>query len=222
MSSPKHVIFLIAIITTWACVGWAVWNPFTPIQKVAKMHTTAEEQWAESGLDYSVIQPGDLIVRAGRTFFSNELRKYNQHDKTFSHCGLISRNTDGKLEVIHSIGGTDNPDSHVKTDPLFLFCHPDEITQFAIYRYDVDKVTLQRMDSLAHDLLNKCVPFDLKFDLSDDSKLYCAEFVYKVISAATNDRNFISLTRIQDKLYVGVDDLFLNKHCTKIYEHAYR
>ena len=222
MKKTKQIAFLFAIIATWACVGWAVWNPVSSMQQLTAKRHSARELWAKSGLDVSALRPGDLIVRAGRTFFSNELRKYNQRDKTFSHCGLISRDKDGKLEVIHSIGGTDNPESHIKMDPLFLFCHPDEITQFAIYRYDLDKVTIHRMDSLAHDLLDKKVPFDLKFDLSNDSTLYCAEFIYKVISEATNDRNFISLTRIQDKLYVGVDDLFLNKHCTKIYEHAYR
>ena len=217
----KKAAFWVAVIGTWAGVGWAVWKPDPEVRSAAVHRHTAEEHWAMCALDQGSLQPGDLIVRAGKTFFSNELRKYNQRDKTYSHCGLITRGPDGNMQVIHSIGGTDNPDSRIKIDPISIFCHPEEITQFAIYRYEMDPEVLQRVDSLAHNLLDRRVPFDLKFDLADDSELYCAEFIYKVLSDATNDRNFISLTRFRDKLYVGVDDLFLNDHCTKIFEHAY-
>ena len=34
------------------------------------------------------IHPGDLITRSGNDFTSESLQKLNQHDKTYSHCGL--------------------------------------------------------------------------------------------------------------------------------------
>lgn len=221
MSNWRNPLFFILVSATWVLVAWEVWKPNPEWQRLNQTQFSPEERWDMAEVALDDLRSGDLILRAGRTFFSNELRKYNQRDQTFSHCGFITRNEEGDIEVIHSIGGTDNPDSHIKRDPIFKFCHPEEVTRFAIYRYGLSTKTLWKADSLAHDLLDKKVPFDLKFDLSDDSELYCAEFIYKVLSDATNDAKFISLTRFQDKLYVGVDDLFLNEHCTKIFEHAY-
>jgi len=171
--------------------------------------------------DFDSLQTGDLVLRTGLSFFSDELRKFSQREAKYSHCGIVSRDEEGKIFIYHSIGGTDNPESRVRKDSVFSFFNPFFNSGFAIYRYNLTPQQIKTADSLAKDLYKREVKFDLNFDLDDDENLYCAEFIYKILIKATNTENFISLSQIKGKAYVGIDDLYLNENCKNIFEYEY-
>lgn len=179
------------------------------------------EAWKAVPFDFDTLRPGDLIVRAGRSFFSNELRKYSKRDKRYSHCALVTLGRDGKRYLLHSIGGSENPDQVIRCDSIFWFLNPKEVSGFGIYRYDLPPRQIDAIDSVARQFYREKRKFDMKFNLDDDDRLYCAEFVYKVVTHATGNREMLSLTRQGEKVYVGVDDLYLNNQTKTLFEHEY-
>jgi hypothetical protein len=71
------------------------------------------------------VQSGDLILRTGKDFTSDVMRKLSQQDRTYSHCGIASWEND-TLFVYHALGGDFNPDQKIRRDPFYLFCNPFE------------------------------------------------------------------------------------------------
>jgi hypothetical protein len=190
-------------------------------ETVPANHKNPRQQWQEVGFNFDSLQPGDLVVRAGRSFFSDQLRRYNAKDQTYSHCALVTRSVSGAPLLFHSIGGSDNPDQVIRCDSLYTFLNAEEALGFAIFRYRLPAVQVARIDSVARQFFAERRMFDMKFDLADDDRLYCAEFVYKVILEATHDPRIISLSRQGEKVYVGVDDLYFNNLTQKLFEHEY-
>lgn len=220
----KHLFITVGWICSLSLFVWVATNGDIAVAYSSAQATAREQyrqQWLASGLATFPLQEGDLIVRAGRSFFSNELRKFSRRDPTYSHCGWIVQE-DGRWVVYHAIGGTDNPDNRLRRDGLFSFCHPLDVTQFAVYRYKLPAEEIHKATRKARELHQAEVSFDLQFTLDDNHELYCAEFIWEILKETENQAEFISLSRLDNKLYIGVDDLYLHNYCEKIFQYAYR
>lgn len=183
--------------------------------------TPSAEKLGDIPLNTDTLQDGDLIVSSGKSFFSNELRQWNRRETKYSHCGIIHRDTAGSIQVYHTSGGADGPGRHVRKDPLLLFVHPGQINGFAVFRYGLQAGERKAFLSQLGHYYQEKAPFDLQFDLSDDTKLYCSELVYKSLVAASGKKELIPLSHAGGKDFVGVDDLYLNEFSTKIFEYDY-
>lgn len=160
----------------------------------------------------SLISQGDIILRTGNDFTSEQLRRFSQTDKTFSHCGIASIEHDSVF-VYHALGGEWNPDQKLRRDPLESFCNADDNRGFGIFRFDLAKIQRLNLDSVVHSWFNKGLMFDMEFRLETDDRLYCAEFVCKAIMTATANDITFNTTSINDFNFYAVDNLMLNKHC---------
>lgn len=169
----------------------------------------------------AVLQDGDLVLRTGNDFVSLTLRQFSRRNKTYSHCGVV-RIENGKAVVYHAIGGEDNPDARLRRDTFQAFCDPDHNLGFGVFRYRLSKAERVRLDSVVDLDYRLKLRFDMKFDLSTDSSLYCAEFVYKALSKATGDPHYLSVSHIGNFTYVAIDDLFENVHCHPVYQAVFR
>jgi len=69
--------------------------------------------------------------------------------------------------------------------------------------------------SIVKNWYKKGLMFDMKFDLTTNDRVYCAEFVSKAISLCTNHRINFSTTKINNFEFVAVDNLFLNSYCVE-------
>lgn len=165
----------------------------------------------------SLLKDGDLVLRTGNDFISLTLRQFSVHNKTYSHCGIV-RIIDGKIYVYNAIGGEDNPNARLRRDSFEAFCNPEHNTGFGIFRYSLTQVQFGRLDSMVDLYYKLRIKFDMKFDLKTDSAMYCAEFVYKAVTRATEDSSFIPLSHIGDFEYVAIDNLFLNGHTKPVYQ----
>lgn len=162
----------------------------------------------------AMVRTGDLVMRTGNDFTSDMLEQLCLTDKTYSHCGIATIENDS-IFVYHAMGGEWNPDEKLRRDPFELFCNPYENRGVGIFRFDLDKMGMNRLDSVVKAWYKEERRFDMKFDLSTDDRLYCAEFVTKAVEAASHHKITFSTTTINKFVYVAPDNLFLNAHCAE-------
>jgi Permuted papain-like amidase enzyme, YaeF/YiiX, C92 family len=160
----------------------------------------------------AIIKTGDLIVRTGNDFTSESLRGLNRRDKTYSHCGIASIEHD-TVFVYHALGGDWNPDQKIRRDFFKFFAEPYSNRGIAIYRYTLQPSAIDSLMLTVKKLYNDGIMFDMKFDLQTNDRMYCAEFVYKAYRNGTNGRLQFDSSRIDNFIFVGVDDLFLQPLC---------
>jgi hypothetical protein len=188
-------------------------------------------QWQKDiGQAKNLINNGDLIMRAGLDVTSASLRNFNQQDKTYSHSG-IAFIENGEVYVYHSYTGEDNPTGEMQRVVFDSFCNPYHNNSAGIYRYDLSNDESAKFDSLLLQYYKAKLKFDKKFNLKDDSEMYCAEVIYKGLLKATNKRITLPTTTIKnfnykspnykggplkEFEYVALDNLYLNPHCKQI------
>ncbi|HKR06294.1 MAG TPA: YiiX/YebB-like N1pC/P60 family cysteine hydrolase [Bacteroidia bacterium] len=180
------------------------------------------------------IQSGDIILRNGKGFISDVFRQFSLKDKSYSHAGIISVEQD-KIFVYHIIGGENRmaevrgqkPEDEIMNGELLrkelleAFCNSKENNAYAIYRYDLSKKAKENIITNLHSMYGKKIVFDSHFDLATDTALYCSELVYKAVTAAAADKNYIPLTIINGNKYIAPDNLYLNPHAALIYSYTY-
>jgi hypothetical protein len=188
----------------------------TPIELAEE----AREQWAQVPLPVDSLREGDLILRHGRGLMSDMLMNFSTAEAKYSHAGVIHFEGD-EIMVMHSIDGGENANNRMRKEPLALFCHPQAIFSFGIFRFDLDSAQMAVFDSLIQLRFQQQMEFDVDFDLNTDDKMYCSEIIYKSLLVASQDENYIPLSRTADKAYVAIDNLYLNPHCKKIFEYHY-
>ncbi len=178
------------------------------------------EKWNHAKPDLSSLHTGDLIFRHGRGAISNMLMAFSQRQATYSHTGIIHLENK-KVLVYHAIGGEENLTNKLRKDPIEVFCNPDDVHSFGIYRLDLTENQLAKVDSIAGNYFKSGLEFDTKFDFSTNEKMYCSEFVYKVITKVADNENYLSLSTVSGQNYVACDDLYLNAHSRFIYSYNY-
>ncbi len=161
-----------------------------------------------------MIKNGDLILRTGRDFTSETMRKLSVKDKTYSHCGIASIEHDS-LFVYHSIGGEWNPDQKLRRDPFEIFCNPFENRGFGIFRYKLTPMENLGLISAVQKFYSQGIMFDMQFDLASDDRMYCTEFVYKAVEEASDHKILLPTTTLNHIKFVAPDNLFINPACAR-------
>lgn len=168
-----------------------------------------------------LIKNGDILTRLGNDFTSQSLKKLNRRDETWSHCGIASIENDS-LFVYHSLGGEWNPDEKIKRDLFEDFAEPFSNNGLGIYRFDINKSLAKKMTGKALEFKNAGISFDMDFNLQTDDKMYCAEFVCKVIEKASGKSLVFNHSFINKFEFIGVDDIFLQPHCRHVKTYLYK
>ena len=178
------------------------------------------EKWNLAQPDIKLLKTGDLILRHGRGFISNAFMSLSFKEKKYSHCGIVHIEN-GNVYVYHAIGGEENTSNKMRKDLLKDFCDPQHVHSFGIYRYDLNDAQLKQYDSLATDYYHKGLQFDTKLDLTTDDVMYCSELIYKTLQKITGDKGYIATSNVNGYKYVAIDNLYLNRHCSPVYEFSY-
>jgi hypothetical protein len=168
-----------------------------------------------------MLQQGDIVLRTGNDITSTMFLKMNQTDKTYSHCGVVMIEN-GYPFIYHSIGGEDNPDETLRRDSASFWFSPRHNMGFGIIRCNFTQAQADSLESIVLQYYTARKKFDLGFDLKDDSKLYCTEFVHNALNYAMADTGFIKTTRWMGKEYVAVDNFTLNPHTHLICQVRYK
>ena len=152
------------------------------------------------------VKNGDLVLRTGRDFTSDIMRRMSEHDKRYSHAGIASWENDS-LFVYHALGGEWNPDQTIRRDTFGFFCNPYENSGFAVYRYAVANPMKENFVRIARRYFEQKVRFDMQFDLETNDRMYCSEFVYKTIRSAGDDSLQLNTTTTGKWKYVTIENL---------------
>jgi len=224
-SSSRHTVQV--IVTILLCIAIAQLYMFVAdvlYKNTANKHWQGKRYKARKNNPWNIaaadscaalLQTGDLVVRRGDDMTSYMLSQLNSTDKTYSHCGLVVIE-DGKPYVYHSIGGEDNPDQVMKREPARVWLSPANNLAIAAYRYDMpDSVNSELVNTL-YEYYGQGTKFDMDFDMGTDDRMYCSEMIYKVVRTATGNNRYIQTRSSYGKSFVGVDDLYLNSHTTRI------
>ena len=167
------------------------------------------------------LKTGDVVTRLGNDIISEMISQLNRNDRSFSHCGLVVVE-DGYPMVYHSIGGEDNPDERLRRDSVQIFWSGK--TNFAIgaFRYRLDERTISRLTDSVHACFERRPLFDMQFNLEDDDKMYCAEFIAKMFNRATDSADYISTSTLAGKAYYPIESVFNNLHTYEIGRYTYK
>ncbi|MBK9451435.1 MAG: hypothetical protein IPN95_18890 [Bacteroidetes bacterium] len=191
---------------------------FNPYPKWLTEHQM--QQWLGAGLDESTLQDGDLVLRHSKGFVSDAILTFQTQDPQYSHSGIVKKK-EGKTYIYHATGGEENVSQKMKCDPIAIYCHPAATYKFGVFRWDLPEDQRAKfMKSLDHWYKTE-MEFDLDFDMTTDDKMYCSEMIYKGLVDATGDTNYIALSRVIDKPYVAIDNLYLNAHCKQLFKYEY-
>ena len=183
----------------------------------------------------SIIRTGDLILRTGTDFSSEEVKSISPTDKTYSHGGIALADSNG-IFVYHIEPDHLHKSDKVRKEPLDSFCNPKKNLGIAIARYDLSAVEKINFLTYLEQQYRKQIPFDIHFNLLSSDSMYCSEMIRNGLSWATNrrlqlpthrfnDRNKFKVMRqylrlpeksIANREIIPIDHLFLNPHCTMI------
>jgi len=165
-------------------------------------------------------QTGDLVFRRGRGWLSDVISSFSKHKPEYSHVGLIHREGE-TVYVYHILGGENSGPNDVRKDLLSDFVSRKTCSSYGLYRYPMREQSIRKLDSLSGVLFQTGKKFDTQFDLSDDSKYYCTEMIYRLLSEVYGGEYFLPLSVYHGQTYIACDDLFNQPSCREIYMFQY-
>lgn len=131
---------------------------------------------------------GDLVLRRGKSYFSELIARAFPQGQEMSHVGIVIREDDG-WQVVHSISGKLSESDGIRAECLESFCKAAQQEKVCFVRaaFEVDR---EAVGELARYYLRQNVPFDHTFDLQNDDAMYCSELIRAVYLRAGAEDHF--------------------------------
>jgi hypothetical protein len=160
-------------------------------------------QAADSSLvNMNAIQDGDIVLRDSKSLIGSQFKKMSQHDKKFSHAGII-RKENGTAFVYHMTN--ENGQSGLLKTKLNDFVNTQVCRSYEIVRYPLkDNMRTQLLNQIDLLLTDK-IHFDDEFVLNNQS-YYCSELIADLINTYSSIR--IPYSQIGDYKYYAIDNLY--------------
>lgn len=132
---------------------------------------------------------------------------FSQGEKRYSHAGIIQKTNNGVF-IIHSEEDKNNNRNGVYRESIQDFLEGIHI--WGVYR--LEKIKEQEIIDYALKLEKQNVLFDMDFNLDEDKKMYCSEFIYKVINRTTKDQIINPGKQFMGRTFVTISDLYQHDH----------
>lgn len=188
-----------------------------------------------------LIQSGDLVLRTGTDYASEQVKALSKQDQTYSHAGIALVNS-GRVYIYHVEPDNQHIHDKVRKELLDSFCNPAKNLGFAVARYTLTDEQKAKLLAYMDKQYQQQVPFDKHFDLETDDQLYCSEMIKKGLAQATGNQIVVATDRITDrnkfkliKRYfkltekqivthdlVPIDRLYLNPSCTVLKRYPFQ
>lgn len=124
------------------------------------------------------LQPGDIIIRKGAGALSYQLMEVS--GENYSHCGVVVFDK-GQPAIIQSIAKSDhNERDGVQLSSVHDFVKYTADSMLYICRPIVDSSKNALIAQRAFFYLGQSIPFDNRFDLTDETKFYCSELIIHI------------------------------------------
>lgn len=130
----------------------------------------------------SEIETGDLVFSVGESIKSDIVRWCgNNPDCEYSHVGIIVKSSDG-FKIVHMSSDL----GYIASQALDDFIKTADSSQLGFYRFR-KQINKRHIEDVVDSLLQLNKQFDDDFDIVDDEKYYCTEFIYKILRDIKSD-----------------------------------
>jgi hypothetical protein len=123
------------------------------------------------------LMEGDIVFRRGISTESYAVMAIDGNTR-YSHVGVIHKNQEGKIGVVHIEPGDRYPDNTIRFEPLEIFWDKKRASKGGIYRTLLDDQKKENISSYLERVIEERVKFDDGYNLFDTSKIYCTELLY--------------------------------------------
>ncbi len=159
-----------------------------------------------------LMQAGDILLRSGTSYASDQIRELSLTDRSFSHAGIVV-NVENGLQVcsIEPIDDTSPTDS-IRYEAIETFLDPAHNSSMAIYRYNLSDAERTAMLAFIQKYYTKQVVFDPVFQYETDDKMYCSELISKAVDSATLGRISLRRSYITNRSHINSLIRHFRKH----------
>ncbi len=170
-----------------------------------------------------------LVCRSTKTKKHIIAKDFNVTDTLVTHVGIGFISNEG-LSIFHVSNDKKNSrNSSLIKENLKQFLSDKQVSYYSIWQYKLDANLVKELKKNVNKTHTNNVEFDYSFDL-DNNKLYCSEFVYKVLrdfgkqkfkfSTKVKSLNpFYTMALKRSKLkYIPVDFFIKDSNFKKVYE----
>ena len=146
---------------------------------MCRYRVSASHQTMQVVVDTTQLREGDLLLRMGDGMESRVVAQLSGVE--YSHIALAHRGDTGWMAV-HAVPGEVEEGQqyeYLKAEPLDRYYAVDRATSGAIVRVDCSDACAQGSVDFALDKVNRQFQFDHKYSLSDSTRYYCTELIYR-------------------------------------------
>jgi len=130
--------------------------------------------------ELTLIRPGDIILRHGKSFLSDVIVNLMDEDIMVSHCAFVVE-IDNKPAIIHSVSKSLSGFDGIQAESLSHFLTNSKANSNIVVRFRGTAKEQTEAISKAFDLLQKKLPFDNQYKLTNGENLYCSELLYSIL-----------------------------------------
>ncbi|NLL28180.1 MAG: hypothetical protein GX259_05230 [Bacteroidales bacterium] len=157
--------------------------------------------------EYAMLKDGDFILRHGYGIVSDAIVNSLNEKNHVSHVGvLVKCDTAPKnFRIVHCVSQSLYPWDGVQEQSFPLFLHDSQYNSIMVVRFKgANDSTRHKISEKALYYLEKRIPFDHSFDISDSSKFYCSELPWMIL------KNEFDVDIFKDKMNEQNDHMRFN------------
>ncbi|MCF6366391.1 MAG: hypothetical protein L3J35_09340 [Bacteroidales bacterium] len=129
----------------------------------------------------ALIEDGDIILRYGHGLVSDYIVNSFNEKYSISHCGIINKKENGKLEIIHSESSSFLVEDGIQRQDFDGFTDAGHKNSVVIVRFNkCEKNELKKITKRAQYYLNQNIPFAYTCQPEDTTRMFCSEIIWHV------------------------------------------
>lgn len=180
-----------------------------PTEKSKELESVSIEKF-----DYSLIRPGDFILKRGKGPVSKLITDNFKEEVPISHCGIFVREGDS-LAIIHSVTREFGDVDGVQRVDVSRFLRDCAAGYLYIQRFDTLPDLNEQMAARAVHYARQHVPFDKEVNNEDKEKMSCTELLYWCMKDVYGTDYFNRIT-INRKTFLGFAGLLDSARFTQV------
>ena len=146
---------------------------------MCRHRVSASHQPMQVVVDTMLLREGDLLLRMGYGWESRMVAELSGVE--YSHIALAHRGPTGWMAV-HAVPGEIEPGKqheYLKAEPLDRYYAADRAASGAVVRVGCSDTCARGAVDFALDKVYRKFQFDHKYSLSDSTRYYCTELIYR-------------------------------------------
>ncbi|MBO7541259.1 MAG: hypothetical protein J6T33_06335 [Bacteroidales bacterium] len=170
----KKFIIIVAILAVVVGAVYIIYN------KEEQKHYAKHDRLTKSEL--AMMRSGDIILRRGFGLVSASIASSLNEAFSVSHCGIVDVDSNGNVRVIHSVSSSLSDFDGLQDCTIEEFCKESKENSLMVVRFrDTADVPLANLAKTAQTYLDRKIPFDGVFDITQNDEMYCSEMVWSAL-----------------------------------------